>query len=416
MILKKSRLLSALQLLFLCLLAFSILRAPADACSYSALALQLWFEKMIPALFPFMVLSGLIVRLDLGKTIALPVYPLIGSIFRISRTMCTTLLTGFLFGFPLGAKTIAEQYSLGQLSKPQAQYLLSFCNNIGPVYLLSFALPLLGLSDDAENHLLRSAVILAFFGIPLLYGLALRYTLCRNIPFSAEYRMPSVSPDHPCPKAASAKISGNTSGASPSSALRKVSAHLSAASVHRKASAPFSAAFVHRKASAPFPAASARRGHRRAIFPLSNISRRTSGTACSPAVSAAAGRPSASAPEPASFISALDTSVTSACAAIARLGGYMVFFMVCNLLFEKTPFAAPAAALLEITSGLTLAKDALSPALFMTMLTFGGLSCFAQTYTCIRDTDLSFGNYCLHKLLQSATAFCLYTLLFSAVF
>ncbi len=403
MILKKSRLLSALQLLFLCLLAFSILRAPADACSYSALALQLWFEKMIPALFPFMVLSGLIVRLDLGKTIALPVYPLIGSIFRISRTMCTTLLTGFLFGFPLGAKTIAEQYSLGQLSKPQAQYLLSFCNNIGPVYLLSFALPLLGLSDDAENHLLRSAVILAFFGIPLLYGLALRYTLCRNIPFSAEYRMPSVSPDHPCPKAASAKISGNTSGASSSSARRKVSAHLSAASVHRKA-------------SAPFPAASARRGHRRAIFPLSNISRRTSGMACSPAVSAAAGGPPASAPEPASFISALDTSVTSACAAIARLGGYMVFFMVCNLLFEKTPFAAPVAALLEITSGLTLAKDALSPALFMTMLTFGGLSCFAQTYTCIRDTDLSFGNYCLHKLLQSATAFCLYTLLFSAVF
>lgn len=403
MILKKSRLLSALQLLFLCLLAFSILRAPADACSYSALALQLWFEKMIPTLFPFMVLSGLIVRLDLGKTIALPVYPLIGSIFRISRTMCTTLLTGFLFGFPLGAKTIAEQYSLGQLSKPQAQYLLSFCNNIGPVYLLSFALPLLGLSDDAENHLLRSAVILAFFGIPLLYGLALRYTLCRNIPFSAEYRMPSVSPDHPCPKAASAKISGNTSGASSSSARRKVSAHLSAASVHRKA-------------SAPFPAASARRGHRRAIFPLSNISRRTSGTACSPAVSAAAGGPPASAPEPASFISALDTSVTSACAAIARLGGYMVFFMVCNLLFEKTPFAAPVAALLEITSGLTLAKDALSPALFMTMLTFGGLSCFAQTYTCIRDTDLSFGNYCLHKLLQSATAFCLYTLLFSAVF
>ena len=394
---------SALQLLFLCLLAFSILHAPADACSYGALALQLWFEKMIPSLFPFMVLSGLIVRLDLGKTIALPVYPLIGSIFRISRTMCTTLLTGFLFGFPLGAKTIAEQYSLGQLSKPQAQYLLSFCNNIGPVYLLSFALPLLGLSDDAENHLLRSAVILAFFGIPLLYGLALRYTLCRNIPFSAECTLPSVSPDHPCPKAASAKISGNTSGASSSSARRKVSAHLSAASVHRKA-------------SAPFPAASARRGHRRAIFPLSNISRRTSGMACSPAVSAAAGGPPASAPEPASFISALDTSVTSACAAIARLGGYMVFFMVCNLLFEKTPFAAPVAALLEITSGLTLAKDALSPALFMTMLTFGGLSCFAQTYTCIRDTDLSFGNYCLHKLLQSATAFCLYTLLFSAVF
>ena len=117
-----------------------------------------------------------------------------------------------------------------------------------------------------------------------------------------------------------------------------------------------------------------------------------------------------------SFISALDSSVTSACAAITRLGGYMVFFMVCNLLFEKTPFALLLAPVLEITSGLALAKAALSPVLFMTMLTFGGLSCFAQTYTCIRDTDLSFGNYCVHKLLQSAIAFFVYTLLFSAHF
>lgn len=94
----------------------------------------------------------------------------------------------------------------------------------------------------------------------------------------------------------------------------------------------------------------------------------------------------------------------------------MVFFMVCNLLFERTPFAVLLAPILEITSGLALAKTALSPALFMAMLTFGGLSCFAQAYTCIRDTDLSFGNYCFHKLLQSAIAFSLYTLLFSAPF
>lgn len=258
-----------------------------------------------------MILSGLIVRLNFAPIISLPVYPLIGRFYRISKTMSTTLLMGFLFGFPLGAKTVAEQYALGQLSKPQAQYLLSFCNNIGPVYLLSFALPLLGLSGDTENTSLRLVLTAAFFGIPLLYGLLLRYTVYRRIDFS--------------------------------------------------------------KANLP------------AHFSTKNIS----------------------------FISALDLSVTSACAAITRLGGYMIFFMVCNLLFEKTSFATPIAAILEITSGLTLAKNILPPELSMTMLTFGGLSCFAQTYTCIRETDLSFGNYCLHKLLQSIIAFGVYALLFS---
>lgn len=332
---KNSRFLVALQLLFLALFTISVLRAPADACSFAALALTLWFEKMIPSLFPFMVLSGLIVRLDLGRTISLPAAPVLGRLYRIDSTMCTTLLLGFLFGFPLGAKTIAEQYRLGQLSKPRAQYLLSFCNNIGPVYLLSFALPLFGLSGGAENRLLRIAVVISFFGIPLLYGLILRRTVYRRFSFFSE-NLPKPGP------------------------------------------------WTHPGAS-------------------SDESRHPS------------------------FVSALDASVTSACDAIARLGGYMIFFIVCNLplgqisglfktifpLTSPDSLAALAAPVLEITSGLSLAESILPPALSMVMLTFGGLSCFAQTYTCIRDTDLSFGNYCLHKLTQSLIAFCLYTLLFS---
>ena len=366
---KKSRLLSTIQLLFLSQLAFSILRAPANACSYAALALQLWFEKMIPSLFPFMVLSGMIVRLDFGRTISSPVYPLIGRLYRISKNACTTLICGFLFGFPLGAKTVAEQYSLGQLSKPQAQYLLSFCNNIGPVYLLSFALPLLGLSVDpsvgSANVMLRNAVIAAFFDIPLLYGLALRYTAYRNIDLSVDPRETATA------------------------LLRSPDLKISSPKTKTTSGAPLSAA------SSPKPTFS------------SNI-------ISVPKQPLPPG--TASAPKPAfSFISALDASVTSACGAITRLGGYMVFFMVCNLLLEKTPLFPRLAALLEITSGLALAKDTLSPALFMTMLTFGGLSCFAQTYTCIRDTDLSFGNYCVHKFLQTSIAFCLYTLLFYAL-
>lgn len=347
----KSRLFISIQLFFLLLLALSILHAPDRACSYAALALQLWFEKMIPSLFPFMVLSGLIVRLDFGKLISFPVYPLLGRLYIISRTMCTTLLCGFLFGFPLGAKTIAEQYDLGQLSKPQAQYLLAFCNNIGPVYLLSFALPLLGLSANAGNPSAGPAVTAVFFGIPLLYGLVLRCTVYRNADLSPE------------------PFSTRTPAG-------KKTFHLS-----------------------------------KAEFSLAAASQSTQNTA-----------------EKISFTSALDASVTSACGAITRLGGYMVFFIVCNLLFEQAPammknsaakiFAVKLTALtspiLEITSGLSLSKDALSPALLMTLITFGGLSCFAQTYTCIRDTDLSFRNYCLHKLLQSAIAFCLYSLLFSA--
>ncbi len=305
------------QLLFVFLLALSILSAPAAACSHAALALQLWFERMIPSLFPFMILSGLIVRLHLDSTLSIPVYPIVGRLYRINRNMCTAMLLGFLFGFPLGAKTVAEQYRFGRLSKPQAQYLLTFCNNIGPVYLLSFALPLLGLSGG------KSVFLLLYFGIPLLYGLVLRYTVYHGETFS-ENQSEKARP-----------------------------------------------------------------------FPL---------------------RAASQSPDAPAFIPALDDAVTSACGAIAKLGGYMVFFMVCNTLPEKISLSARLrsffAILLEITSGLSLSKDILPLPFLLTMLTFGGFSCFAQSYTCIRETDLSFSDYCFHKMIQTAIAFCLYTLFF----
>lgn len=383
----RSQIFSALELLFLSAFALSILRAPAEACSLAALALRLWFEKMIPSLFPFMILSGLIIRMDFGKLVSLPIYPFLGRLYKIDKTMCTAMLMGFFFGFPLGAKTVAEAYTLGQLSKPKAQYLLSFSNNIGPVYLLSFALPLLGLSGDGSNPSLKAAVAALFFGIPLLYGLALRHTVYRGMAFSAENSSVPASASFSYPKTASAKDAGTG-----------------------QTTAPLSAASLRKHSP---------------VIPLSGISPRMPAAAPSPGKASLTGQRSI--PATPSFLPALDASITSACAAITRLGGYMIFFMVCNLLTEQAAalaknsaaktFAAKlafiAAPILEITSGLSLSKDVLPPALLMTLITFGGLSCFAQTYTCIRDTDLSFGNYCLHKLLQSIIAFCLYTLLFS---
>lgn len=339
---QKSRIIRFTALIFLCILAASILHAPAQACSYAALALQLWFEKMIPSLFPFMILSGLIIRLDYSRTISAPTAPFLGRLYHMNPAMCTSLLLGFLFGFPLGAKTIAEQYSLGQLTQKEAQFLLSFCNNIGPVYLLSFVLPLLDLSGQPFTPV----IIILYFGIPLLYGLFLRYTIYRQDDFSWK------------------------------SSYRRSNSN--AISFHKKMTG---------------------------FYLLSDK------------LSMTQHKKNTQSPSSYSFIAALDDSVISACNAITRLGGYMVFFMVCNILTSSLTqiprISALISVLLEITSGLSLSRSLLPAPVLLTMLTFGGLSCFAQTYTCIRETDLSFPNYCLHKIIQTVIAFCLYTVFFS---
>ena len=115
-----------------------ILSYPALSLSYAANGLKLWFDRMVPTLFPFMLLSTVMIRQNLTEGFASFLYPIAGRLYGMSRNCVYCLLLGFLCGFPMGARTIAEMYERKQLSKREAEFLLAFCNNIGPVYYISF--------------------------------------------------------------------------------------------------------------------------------------------------------------------------------------------------------------------------------------------------------------------------------------
>lgn len=158
---------------FSLVLTFFILTRPSECLAYALSGLQLWFNRMVPTLFPFMVLSGMMVRLRLTDTFVSLLKPVLSPLFQVSPTCIYGMVIGFLCGFPMGAHTAAQLYESGQISKAEASFLLSFCNNIGPVYFLSFVLSTLKLSHPAY-------FLLGMYGLPFLYGLLLRYTLYRK--------------------------------------------------------------------------------------------------------------------------------------------------------------------------------------------------------------------------------------------
>lgn len=146
-----------------------ILLYPDKCLNYSLNGLNLWFQKMIPALFPFMVLSGIMIRMDLAGPCVRFLMPILGRLFHTSPACIYGILVGFLCGFPMGAHTAAQLYESRQISKDEASFLLAFCNNIGPVYFLSFVIPTLGISAPG-------LYLFGMYGLPFLYGLFLRYT------------------------------------------------------------------------------------------------------------------------------------------------------------------------------------------------------------------------------------------------
>ena len=68
----------------LSILCLFLLRFPAQAGALAANGLTLWFSKMIPALFPFMILSGLFLSTGFSNLLARLAAPVLQPVFQTS--------------------------------------------------------------------------------------------------------------------------------------------------------------------------------------------------------------------------------------------------------------------------------------------------------------------------------------------
>ena len=103
----------------------------------AAKALALCAGTVIPALFPFMAVTGLLMRLGFGQWLAPYMAGLMAPLFRLPGCAGSALLLGLVGGYPIGARTAAELYTSGALTRQEAERLLTFCNNSNPVFLIS---------------------------------------------------------------------------------------------------------------------------------------------------------------------------------------------------------------------------------------------------------------------------------------
>lgn len=320
-------------------LIFLMLRYPALALEYASTGLNLWFTRMVPTLLPFMILSGIMIRMDLTESFVRLLHPLLHFLFGSSENGSYTIIMGFLCGFPMGARIIGELYENGKLSREESSRLLSFCNNIGPIYFLSYVVPTLAIDRPFLPFIIM-------YGIPLLYGLAYMRIL------------------------------------------------------------PVLQCLLHRRTPDPVPG-----------LPHGTASGQR--PAYPNALTAAEINARASEPKAYSLLTAIDSSVLSGLIGIARLGGYMVFFNLLNIVF--TPFRNVSSdlldvyrCLLEITSGIAGSGQPIYYAILV-LLPFGGFSCIAQTYSMIRQTDLPIRAYIYHKVIQTAVTAVCYLFLYLSI-
>lgn len=114
-----------------------LLRDAASVRAAALRALTLCAETVIPSLFPFLAVSGLLTALGFGQWLAPHLSGVVTPLFRLPGCAGAAVVLGAVGGYPIGAQTAAALYRQGALTKEEAQRLLGFCNNSNPVFLIS---------------------------------------------------------------------------------------------------------------------------------------------------------------------------------------------------------------------------------------------------------------------------------------
>lgn len=97
-------------------------------------ALSLCAAVVVPSLFPFLVCSKLFVALGGAKLLGCRLSPLMRPLFGISGSGALAVVLGSISGYPVGAECAAALYASGDCTKNEAERMLAFCNNTGPLF------------------------------------------------------------------------------------------------------------------------------------------------------------------------------------------------------------------------------------------------------------------------------------------
>ena len=127
-----------IMMLSLCLGIFLFILFPEVVNRGAKTGLLLWFHTVLPALLPFMILSTFMVKENVTGVVSRVAAPVFCRLFGVSRAGCYPVAIGLLSGYPVGARTVAQVYGQGMISREEAQYILSFCNNASPMFMLEY--------------------------------------------------------------------------------------------------------------------------------------------------------------------------------------------------------------------------------------------------------------------------------------
>ena len=109
---------------------------PAPIMEAAKTGAILWFNSVLPSLLPFMIGCNILLKLGTVDFLGALLEPVMRPLFGVSGKGAFALVMGATSGYPVGAQICASLRESEKISGAEAQRLMSFVNNSGPLFII----------------------------------------------------------------------------------------------------------------------------------------------------------------------------------------------------------------------------------------------------------------------------------------
>ncbi|WP_308635974.1 sporulation integral membrane protein YlbJ [Paenibacillus silvisoli] len=152
------------------LLVLLMIGFPAEALAASIRGLSIWWEVLFPALFPFFVISELLLGLGIVHFFGKILDPFMRPLFRIPGIGGFVVTMGYASGYPVGSRLTAQLWEQKLISRAEGERLVAFTTTSDPIFLIGAVSV-----GFFHNAALAPVLAAAHYGGGLIIGLLMRF-------------------------------------------------------------------------------------------------------------------------------------------------------------------------------------------------------------------------------------------------
>ncbi|NGM84749.1 sporulation integral membrane protein YlbJ [Paenibacillus sp. 7124] len=147
-----------------------LLLHPEAALSAALRGLAIWWDVLFPSLFPFFVISELMLGFGVVHLFGALLDPLMRPLFRIPGSGGFVMAMGYVSGYPVGARLTAKLREQNLLTRVEGERLVAFTTSSDPIFLLGAVSV-----GFFQNAALGPCLAIAHYGSGLLVGLLMSF-------------------------------------------------------------------------------------------------------------------------------------------------------------------------------------------------------------------------------------------------